>query len=123
MSSPRCDRQTGWDRTGPLTYPKYIRGTVVMIIVSGFLRVDEAERDRYLTGCQSVVVAARASDGCIDFHLSADPIEPDRINVYEQWESVGAVETFRGSGPSSEQAASSRDAAVWQHEVASSARL
>ena len=92
-------------------------------IVSGIIRVDKAERDRYLAHCLEVVIAARASDGCIDFHISADPIESDRINVYEQWVSVAAVEAFRGSGPSDEQAALIRDAAVWQHEVASSARL
>ena len=94
-----------------------------MIIVSGAIHVDEADREEYLASCREVIVAARASDGCIDFHISADPIEPDRINVYEQWESVAAVESFRGSGPSTEQAASIRDAAVWQHEVASSMQL
>ena len=93
------------------------------IIVSGIIRVDKVERDRYLADCLEVVIAARATDGCIDFHISADPIEPDRINVYEQWVSVAAVEAFRGSGPSDEQAASIREAAVWQHEVASSTRL
>jgi quinol monooxygenase YgiN len=55
--------------------------------------------------------------------LAADPLERDRINVYEQWESVEAVEAFRGSGPSSEQTASIRDAQVFQHDVASSAKL
>ena len=93
------------------------------VIVSGWIRVDESERDRYLAGCREVIVAARNSEGCIDFHLSADPIEPDRINVYEQWASVESVEAFRGSGPSDEQAASIRDASMWQHDVASSLRL
>ncbi len=94
-----------------------------MIIVSGVLYVDAADRDRYLQQCREVILAARASDGCIDFHLAADPIEPNRINVYEQWESVESVEAFRGSGPSSEQAAAIREARVLQHEVAASTRL
>ena len=93
------------------------------IIVSGWIRVDESARDDYLAGCHEVIVAARSSEGCMDFHLSADPIEPDRINVYEQWQSVAAVEAFRGSGPSDDQSASIRDASMWQHEVASSTRL
>jgi quinol monooxygenase YgiN len=96
---------------------------LAMIIVSGALYVDEADRDSYLESCRDVIVAARKSDGCTDFHLAADPIEPDRINVYEQWESVEAVESFRGSGPSSEQTAAIRDARVSQHEVASSTKL
>jgi quinol monooxygenase YgiN len=94
-----------------------------MIIVSGSLFVDEADRDSYVHDCREVIVAARKSKGCIDFHLAPDPIESDRINVYEQWESVEAVEAFRGSGPSSAQTAAIRDARVFQHDVASSARL
>jgi quinol monooxygenase YgiN len=94
-----------------------------MIIVSGAIYVDETERDEYLQGCQEVIVAARKADACLDFHLAADPIEADRINVYEQWESAEDVEAFRGSGPSSDQTAAIRDAAVFQHDVASSMKL
>jgi quinol monooxygenase YgiN len=88
------------------------------IIVSGPLYLDPSEREGYLAGCRAVIEAARAAEGCLDFHLSADPIEADRINVYERWESVDAVEAFRGSGPSSEQAAAIRDARVVQYEIA-----
>jgi quinol monooxygenase YgiN len=94
-----------------------------MVIVSGHLRVDPAERDAYLAGCREVIVAARAAEGCLDFHLSPDPLEPDRINIYEQWASVAAVEAFRGAGPSGDQQATIRDAAVFQHEIADTQRL
>jgi quinol monooxygenase YgiN len=94
-----------------------------MIIVSGAIFVDEADRDGYVSDCREVIAAARASRGCRDFHIAADPIEPDRVNVYEQWESVEAVEAFRGSGPSPEQAAAIREAHVFQHEIASTTRL
>jgi quinol monooxygenase YgiN len=94
-----------------------------MIIVSGSLSVDEANRDSYLESCRSVIVAAREFDGCIDFHLSPDPLEPGRINVYEQWESVDAVSAFRSSGPSEEQTTAIRDATVMQHEVVASTTL
>jgi quinol monooxygenase YgiN len=94
-----------------------------MIIVSGHLVVDAAERTAYLTGCDDVIRQARQAQGCIDFYLSPDPLEPDRINVFEQWESREAVEAFRGAGPSDEQRGAIRDAAVFQHEVASSHRL
>jgi quinol monooxygenase YgiN len=94
-----------------------------MIIVAGPIHVDAADRDAYLEGCQELIRAARATDGCLDFHLAADPLEPDRINVFEQWESVAAVEAFRGSGPSTEQTAAIRRAAVMQHEVATTTAL
>jgi quinol monooxygenase YgiN len=94
-----------------------------VIVVAGRLYVDPAERDAYLAGCADVIAQARRAPGCLDFHLSADPLEPDRINVFEQWESVADVEAFRGSGPSDDQAAAIRDARMWQHEIAGTTRL
>lgn len=94
-----------------------------MIIVCGALYVDAADRDSYLQDCREVIVAARNSQGCVDFHVAPDPIEAGRINVYEQWESVEAVEAFRGSGPSSAQTAAILDAQVFQHDIASSTKL
>jgi quinol monooxygenase YgiN len=94
-----------------------------MIIVAGPIYLDATEREAYLDGCREVITAARAADGCLDFHVAADPVEADRINVFERWETVEAVERFRGSGPSDEQAATIRDAAVIQFEIASSTPL
>ena len=43
--------------------------------------------------------------------------------MFEQWDSVADVETFRESGPSSEQTTAIREAEVFQHEIESSIRL
>ena len=94
-----------------------------MIIVAGALRVDPAQRTAYLADCQDLMSPARRTDGCLDFHLTADPLESDRINIFEQWESVEAVEAFRGSGPSDPQQDAIRSANVWQHEIGSSTKL
>lgn len=94
-----------------------------MIIVSGQITVDPESQGGYLDECREVIVAARQAPGCVDFHLSADPLEPGRINIYEHWESVEAVESFRGAGPSSDQTIAIREAAVFQHEIATSQRL
>ncbi len=94
-----------------------------VIIVAGFLRVRPEERASYLIGCAEVIRAARATSGCIDFHLSADPIEPGRINIFEQWDTVEAVEAFRGSGPSGEQQVAVVDASVAQYAISGSTSL
>lgn len=94
-----------------------------MIIVAGFLKVDPVERANYLLNCIEVARAARSTQGCIDFHLSADPIEPGRINIFEQWESVETVEAFRGSGPSDGQQSVIIEARVLQYEIAGSTSL
>jgi len=94
-----------------------------MIIVAGALHVDPGGREDYLADCRELIGQARGTAGCLDFQLTADPFEPDRINVFEQWESVAAVEAFRGSGPSGPQQDAIRSASVWQHEVSSSKEL
>ena len=70
-----------------------------MIIVAGAVVVDPEGRDAYLEGCVSVVAAARRAQGCLDFALSPDLVEPGRINVYERWSSEEDLHRFRGSGP------------------------
>jgi quinol monooxygenase YgiN len=89
-----------------------------MLIVSGWLSVDPAAREQYLDGCLEVMRLAREAPGCLDFALTADPLLPDRINVYERWESDEQLAVFRGSGPSSEQQAEIRDAYVRRNRIA-----
>ena len=88
-----------------------------MIIVAGFLRVDPEEREAYLDGCHEVVAAARASEGCLDFALSPDLLEADRINVYEQWEATDAIARFRGSGPPDDQLTQLREIRVTEFDA------
>jgi hypothetical protein len=54
-----------------------------MVIVTGHLMVDPRERERYLAGCLPVVALARAAQGCHDFAISADLVDPGRINILE----------------------------------------
>ena len=88
-----------------------------MVIVAGHVVVDPEQRDDYLSGCVEVVRQARHAPGCLDFSLSADLLEPGRINILERWESLAAVEAFRGSGPSDEQRAAILAAAVAEYDV------
>jgi quinol monooxygenase YgiN len=88
-----------------------------MIIVSGRLSVDPEARAAYLDGCRAVLEQARSAPGCLDFALSADPLEPGRINVYERWESDEDLARFRGSGPSDEQNTQIRDASVAKYRI------
>ena len=60
-----------------------------MIIVAGALRVDSTQRTAYLADCQDLMAQARNTEGCLDFHLAADPLEPDRINIRTVGRSAG----------------------------------
>ena len=88
-----------------------------MLIVAGHLIVDADQREDYLRGCVAVVRQARSARGCLDFAISADLTDPERINIFERWESQDAVEMFRGSGPSDEQGAQIRSAAMAEYVV------
>ena len=88
-----------------------------MVIVAGHIVVALEDRDDYLSGCVEVVRQARLAPGCLDFSLSADLLEPGRVNIFERWESQAAVEAFRGSGPSDEQGAAIQAASVAEYDV------
>ena len=88
-----------------------------MVIVAGQLVVEPEQRASYLETCIGVVEQARGAPGCLDFAISADLVEPGRINIFERWESRAAVEAFRGSGPSDEQQAAILSASVAEYGV------
>ena len=88
-----------------------------MIIVAGWLQVDRVDRDQYMAGCVAVVQQARTAPGCLDFVITPDPVEPDRVNVYERWESDAHLERFRGSGPDAGQTAQIRYAQVRKYRI------
>ena len=69
---------------------------VDMLIVAGRLVVAPDGRQTYLASCVDVVEQARSAAGCLDFMISADLVDPARINIFERWEWQAAVEAFRG---------------------------
>lgn len=91
-----------------------------MLIVSGRIYVRPGTRERFLASSAEAVVQARAFRGCRDFVVAADPIEPDRVNVYEEWDSEDALLAFRGAGPDSDLASHIVRAEVARHVVSSS---
>lgn len=91
-----------------------------MIVVQGWLRVDPADRAAYVGDCLPVVHGARVAPGCLDFALSADPVEPWRVNVAERWADEASLHAFRGSGPGEDLSARILDASVEEFVVDSS---
>lgn len=88
-----------------------------MLIIAGRLIVDADERDGYVAECIAIVDKARQAPGCLDFAITADSIDHNRINVYERWASDAELEQFRGSGPDEGQTARIRDAQVKRYRI------
>jgi quinol monooxygenase YgiN len=91
-----------------------------MIIVSGRIYVSPGQREGFLASSRAAVTDARRAPGCRDFVVAADPIEPDRVNVYEEWDSDAQLEAFRGTGPGPELTKIIERAEVSRHRLASS---
>ena len=91
-----------------------------MLIVSGRIYVRPGARQAFLTSSLAAVAQARSARGCRDFVVAADPMEPDRVNVYEEWESEEALMTFRGARPDHDVSSSIVRADVSRHIVLSS---
>jgi len=88
-----------------------------MIIVIGYLLVDQHERERALALSRPAVIAARSTKGCIDFAVSPDPVDANRINISERWASREVLEAFRDSGPDDDLGGLIQDAAVEEIEI------
>lgn len=88
-----------------------------MIIVSGKIYVRPGTRERFVAQSSEAVRPARQAEGCQDFVVAADPVETDRVNVYEEWDSVEALLSFRGNGPGDDVSANIVRAAVREYEA------
>ncbi|NJN63526.1 MAG: antibiotic biosynthesis monooxygenase [Acidobacteria bacterium] len=91
-----------------------------MIIVSGRIYVRAGSRDEFLLASREAITLARGTAGCRDFVVAADPLDSDRVNVYEEWESEEQLLAFRGEGPGDDVMSTIVRADVRRHEISSS---
>lgn len=89
-----------------------------MIIVAGRIYVRPESRLEFLDRSAPAMRQARHTGGCLDFVVAADPLEVDRINVFEVWSDRESLEGFRESGPDDELSSLIVRAAVSEHVVA-----
>ena len=62
-----------------------------MIIVSGTVEFDPAQRDAALRAASALFAATRAQPGCLDYVWCADPSSQSRVYVYERWRDTGSL--------------------------------
>jgi quinol monooxygenase YgiN len=67
-----------------------------VIIIAGHWRTRAAvERDAAVAAFVAMVEKARRQDGCLDFSIGADPVDPERVNVFECWRDPPALKAWR----------------------------
>jgi len=67
-----------------------------LVIIAGHIVVADEGRDHYVEAHRDLVVRARAFRGCIDLAITADPVDPGRVNNVEIWRSADDLEAWRG---------------------------
>ena len=65
-----------------------------------------------------IVEQARRADGCLDVAICADLVNPGRGNIFPRWESQAPLETFRNSGPDTEQRRAMLTVSVQEYGIA-----
>jgi quinol monooxygenase YgiN len=62
-----------------------------MLIVAGHFDIDPAERENFIAEREETMRKSRAEDGCHVYAMTADPLEPGRVLLFERWESKEAL--------------------------------
>ena len=72
-----------------------------MIIIAGYSLAEADQRDAVVDAFVPMVERARKHDGCLEFSISADSANPDRVDVFELWRDQQALDAWRkvASGP------------------------
>src|SRR5580704_13578033 len=58
------------------------------VIVQGTFSVDPAERDRFVETSVDAMRSSRREEGCLEYVMAADPLDPERVVLSERWESM-----------------------------------
>ena len=65
------------------------------VIVGGWYTVDPKRRDEAVENFKDLVLRARSAPGCLDFAITADPVDSNRINNFEFWQSEKDLNSWR----------------------------
>jgi quinol monooxygenase YgiN len=66
-----------------------------MIIIAGYSLTDADKRDSAVAAFAEMVAKARKHDGCLDFAISADAVDPERTNLFELWRDQQSLDAWR----------------------------
>ncbi len=66
-----------------------------MIIIAGYSLTEADQRDAVVAAFSGMVERARAQEGCLDLAISADAVDPERVNLFELWRDQQALDAWR----------------------------
>lgn len=66
-----------------------------MVIIAGHYSVDAERRDDVVAALRDLVTRFRDADGCIHAAITADSLDPQRINNVEVWRDAASLDAWR----------------------------
>jgi quinol monooxygenase YgiN len=97
------------------------------VIVQGVFSLDPADRDRFVEASIEGMRSSRQEEGCLEYVMAADPLDPERAVLSERWASMDHLNEHlarpRETPPGAEARPAPRSAEITVFEVASSRSL
>jgi quinol monooxygenase YgiN len=98
-----------------------------IVIVQGVFSLDSSERERFVELSTDSMRASRKEDGCLEYVMAGDPLDPERVVLSERWESMEHLQQHlsqqRSAPPGGESRPSPRSVEITLYEVATSRPL
>ncbi|MDH5823283.1 YciI family protein [Luteimonas sp. RD2P54] len=88
------------------------------VVVEGRLYLHPGQRHAYLAACAPMVARARRQPGCLDFSISADTVDPGRVNLIERWDCEHSLAAWRRQADPPQDLPEVLHAEVRKHRVA-----
>ncbi|MER7010221.1 antibiotic biosynthesis monooxygenase family protein [Saccharopolyspora sp. NPDC000359] len=89
-----------------------------MLIIAGYLEMDPAHRDEFVAAHQDLLLRGRQAPGCLDLAISADSVNPGRVNNFERWESREQLNAWRRVANAPDTGIAIKDADMLEFDVA-----
>jgi quinol monooxygenase YgiN len=100
---------------------------MAMVIVQGVFSVDPVDRDRFVESRLEGMRTSRQEEGCLEYVIAADPLDPARAVLSERWQSMDHLQQHLARQQGADRSAGAqpvpRDVEITLYEVATSRPL
>jgi quinol monooxygenase YgiN len=87
-----------------------------VVIVCGRFELEPDQRDAFLAERLELMRSSRAEAGCLEYTFAADPLESDRVVLFERWESQAALDAHL-AGVSAKTTVTPRSTSIMLYDV------
>jgi quinol monooxygenase YgiN len=63
-----------------------------MLIVAGHFVVDPSDQQAFVASKVEAITATRSESGCLEYVMSADPVDASRVVLFERWADQAAFD-------------------------------